>query len=125
MFTLSNTRYIARSEIRIVRTWDSSVPSGEEIVRGVGADHFRPLAQRAKRAPITYGRGPGLGEGALILDREIELQPLALIVGVACKTWIGTRNPPNLSLAPFFRCFRSFVIEQPITQGCGQKVMFN
>ena len=28
-------------------------------------------------------------EDAVILDGELELQPLALIVGVACKAWIG------------------------------------
>jgi hypothetical protein len=40
-------KQVARSEIRIVRMWDSGVLSSEVIVRGVSADHFRPLAQRA------------------------------------------------------------------------------
>jgi DNA invertase Pin-like site-specific DNA recombinase len=56
-------------------------------MRAVGADHFRPLAQRA---PVTYGRRPELGEDAVILDGEFELQPLAPVIGVACKARIGT-----------------------------------
>jgi hypothetical protein len=81
-------------------------------MRRVGADHFRPLAQRA---PVTYGRRPGLGKDAVILNSKFELQTLAPVVGVACKARIGTLDAPNLSLASFFGFFRSFVIEQPIT----------
>src|SRR5580704_9439528 len=105
----------ASSEIRLVGSRQADIISGDEITRGIGADHFRPLAQRAQWASIADGRRPWLGENALILDGEFELQPLATIVEVACKARIGTRNAAKLSLAAFFRRFRGLVIEQPIT----------
>src|ERR1700731_2525768 len=95
------------SEIRLVRARHSGMLSGEISIRVFGADHFRPLAQRA---PIAYGRRPGFGEDAFIRDGEFELQPLALVIRVAYKTRISS-EAGKLSLAAFFRFFRGFVIE--------------
>src|SRR5208337_3936323 len=70
------------SEIRLVRTRDGAVLSGVVFMRVFGASDLQPLAQRA---PISYDRRPRHREDAFILDREFELQPLTLIVGVAYK----------------------------------------
>src|SRR5580700_10583582 len=45
----------------------------------LGTGEFRPIAEGA---PIGHGRRPRHGENASVLDGELELQPLALIVGV-------------------------------------------
>jgi hypothetical protein len=54
-------------------------------------------------------------EHAFVLDGELELQPLALIVGVAGKPCIGCWKTEVLFFTPFFRFFRGVVIKQPIT----------
>src|SRR3984893_8024530 len=71
-----------RSKIRLVRSRDRGFLAGKVSIRIFGADHFPPLAQRA---PISYDRRPGRREDAFIFHRELELQPLALIGGVARK----------------------------------------
>src|SRR5215468_5475558 len=72
------------SEIRLVRARHRGIPS--RVSRIFGADIFTsassaPIAYR--RAPISYGRRPRRRKDAFILDRELELQVLAPIVGVA------------------------------------------
>ena len=66
-----------------------------------GADMFRPIAQGA---PPSYGRRPGHREDAFILDGELELQPLALVVGVDSYS-VGnrsfSRDADILLFAPF------------------------
>jgi hypothetical protein len=71
-----------------------------------GANKFVPFDERAA---ICYGRGPGRGEDAFILDRELPLQVLASIVRAP--------GPQDLILfcVPFQRLFRGFVIHQPIS----------
>ena len=64
------------SEIRFVGTRQPDIISRDEIARGIGAHHLRPLAQRAQWASIADRRRPWLGENTLILDGEFELQPL-------------------------------------------------
>src|SRR5262249_57092795 len=88
----------------------AAVPTAEISLGIFGADHFRPLAQRA---PITYRRRPRLGEDAVILDGEFKLQPLALVVWVAGKTGVSP-EAGKPSLAAFFCFFRGFIIEQSI-----------
>jgi hypothetical protein len=78
-----------RSEVRLVRSRNLRVLFGVVFMRVFGADRFGPFAQRAQWAPISYGCRPGHREDAVILDRELELQPLALVIGVGCKAWIS------------------------------------
>ena len=94
------------SEIRPVRRRHRGVPSGIIFMPVFGADIFRPFAQGT---PISYSRRPRHREGALILDRELELQSLTLIVGVDSP--LG--DAAVLFFAPFLRFFRGFVIQQP------------
>jgi hypothetical protein len=75
------------------------------------ADKFRPFA---RRAPTRYGRRPGHREDAFILDRELELQSLVHIGGVGCKA-VASLDAANHSCAQFFRFFRGFVTDEPIT----------
>ena len=64
----------AISEIRLVCSRDRGLLSWEPL--GVfGANMFRPFNQRAA---IRYRRRPGHRKSAFILDRELELQVLAL-----------------------------------------------
>jgi len=72
-----------------------------------GTDIFRPFAQGA---PISYARRPRHSEDAFILDHELELQSLALIVGVDSPCWAAA----ILFFTPVLRFFRGFVIKQPI-----------
>src|SRR5260370_23595718 len=80
----------SHSKFQLVRGRHGGVLSGVIFMRIVGADGLRPLAQRRKWALIDDARRPRHREDAYILDRELELQPLALIVGVACKPRIGS-----------------------------------
>jgi hypothetical protein len=60
---------------------DRGVTFGVVYMRVFGADIFS-AAPIVDRAPISYGRRPGRRENAFILDRELELQVFAPIVGV-------------------------------------------
>src|ERR1700688_3271162 len=80
-----------------------------------GADNFRPFGRAApiKSGPISYGGRQGSCEDAFILNSELELQVLALIVGIG-----GQRSPTSLQIlfcVAFYPLSRGFVIEQTIT----------
>ncbi len=68
-----------RSEIRLVRARDRGIPSGVVFTNIFGTNDFRPFTQGT---PIRHGCRPGHREDTFILDRELKLEPLALIVGV-------------------------------------------
>ena len=70
-----------------------------------GANRFRPVGAAA---PISHGRGPRRREGALIVDRELELQVLAGVV------WRGL-SAPILLYIPIPSVSRGFIIDEPIT----------
>ena len=57
-----------------------------------GADQVRPSAHGG---PISDGRRPRHGEDAFILDREMELQHLAPVIGVEVRAW----RPREFSLS--------------------------
>jgi hypothetical protein len=67
--------FVSRLEIRIVRSRQGRLPG--QFMRIFGADSFRPFARR-RCTQIDDGRRPWRREGASILDRELELQVLAL-----------------------------------------------
>src|SRR5438874_7157559 len=87
------------SKIGLARSRHCIVLSGEVTMRGFGAHHFRPVAQRP---PISYSRRPGHREDAWIVDRELELQPLPLVVRVARKARVGPLQTPQVALAALF-----------------------
>src|SRR5262249_61426683 len=66
-------------EVRSLRSRDIRVLIVIVFMPVFGADDFLPLA---RAAPISNGRGPGDREGALILDREVDLQIFAPVVAV-------------------------------------------
>jgi len=74
------------SEIRFDGRRDRSVFFGTVFMRVFGTDTFRPVKEDA---PIGFARGPSCCEDALILDSELELQCLALIVGVGSPSFIN------------------------------------
>src|SRR5262249_51126108 len=65
------------SKIRLVRRRNRSVFSGVVFMGVLGADNFRPFNRRRQ---ISHGGRPGHCEDAFILDRELELKPLAPVV---------------------------------------------
>src|SRR5215831_19686687 len=66
------------SEIRLVRLrYHGGLSVG--LPRILGAYQVRP---RAHGGPVRDGRRPGHGEDVFVLDREMELQHLAPVVGV-------------------------------------------
>src|SRR4051794_37096336 len=69
------------SEIRLVSRWNCGIFFGAVFTRVFGTDVLGPVAEYA---PIGFGCGPGGCEDTFVLDRELELQRLALIVGVGC-----------------------------------------
>src|ERR1700736_1981011 len=86
---LSSRRQIAMAllEIRPVRTRDRGVLS--RVPLGVfGADKLQPFVQGA---PKRYGRRPRRRESACILDRDLDLQPLALVVEIGPQSIVGIR----------------------------------
>src|SRR5438067_11853918 len=98
-------------EIRLRRRRYRVAFSGEMAGRGFGADHFRPFAERA---PVSDPGRPGRGENAGILDRELELQPLALVVGIAGEARIGALQAGQVALAALLRFDRGLGAEQAI-----------
>jgi hypothetical protein len=70
---------LRHSEIRLVGRRDGGVFFGAVFMRVLATDVLRPAAEDAS---IGFGRGPNSGENAFVLDRELELQGFALVVGV-------------------------------------------
>jgi hypothetical protein len=104
-----------RLEIRFVRGRHRGVLSGVPL-DVLGAGIFRPLGhQRSQGTPVCHRRRPWHGENAFILDRKLELQPLALVVGVGCKGEIGSLQADVLSAAALFCFFCGLVVDQPIS----------
>ena len=81
-------------------------------MRVFGADHFRPIAERAL---IDDPCRPGHREDIRVLDRELELQSLAFVAGVARKTRVGSLTAAVFALASFIPFFHGFVIQEPVT----------
>ena len=63
------------SKILFVRPRDSPFVCAVDFMLVFGTDLFR---HRDNAAPISYGRRPGRGENAVILDRELKLKPWPL-----------------------------------------------
>ena len=70
---------LCNSEIRLIGGGDGSVFFGAVFMRVFCTDLFRPFAEGA---PIGFGCGPSCCEDVFVLDRELELQSLALVAGV-------------------------------------------
>ena len=81
-------RRIQFSEIRLVRGRHRRLAFGVVFFHVLCTDIFHPVAQRAA---IGYDPGPWRGEGAFILDGKLQLQVLALVVGVEVD-WIYARR---------------------------------
>src|SRR5215831_3272684 len=81
-----------------------------------GAGTFQPFisASRIYPTPISYGCGPGHSEDTLVLYRKLELQPLALVVGVDVHSdRIGQKA--EIFVGDALQCvFRGVVVKQPI-----------
>jgi hypothetical protein len=86
----------------------------------IGADKFRPFAQRGDRALVDDGCRPRRREDAVILDRELELKPLSFVVGVGRKARIGLREAEIALFAALFRFLRGVMIKQP-SEDCGDQ----
>jgi hypothetical protein len=63
------------SKILSVRLRDEPFVCAVDFMRVFDTDLFRHYDNAA---PISYGRRPGHGENAVILDPELKLKPLAL-----------------------------------------------
>ena len=73
------TAVLARSEIRVIGRRHIGILDAIEFMSVFCTDNFWPMSGAA---PISYGRGPRCREYAFILDREMDLQVLALVVAV-------------------------------------------
>src|SRR5262249_40583522 len=98
----------SRSEVRLNRSRHiglfSRVP--EEVL---GASLFLPVERAIADISERHGRGPWRREDVLVLDREADLQILALR--------IGDRHPPRFVIfldVPFESFLRGGVIEHAI-----------
>src|SRR3979411_1308382 len=69
----------SRSEIRLVGTRALRVLVVMETKHVIGAGFLRPFAAVAQ---VDHGGGPRGGEGARILDGEVDLEELILVVGI-------------------------------------------
>src|SRR5580692_2104661 len=105
----------AGSEIRLASSRDLRVLVGIVFMPVFGADNLPPFRGIER---IGYGRGPRRREGALILDREMDLQVVAGVIEI--ERALVTHK---LLVASFQRTFRGFVIEQRVAfhhvQGLG------
>lgn len=100
------------SEIRPVGSRDRSVFFGTISIWIFGTDTFRPVTEDA---PIGFSRGPSRCEDALIFHSELELQCLALVVGIGSVSFINNAAADILSVTTL-PCFpRGSVIDKPIT----------
>src|SRR6266853_4422339 len=104
---------LAGSEIRFVRARYLGVLSSIVFMRVFGADDFPPLGRQS--ASIRDCCRPRHREDSFILDREMKLKALALVPGIGCPTFGGSRQTEILLCTAFLRLFRDFVINQPIT----------
>src|SRR5262245_10258870 len=77
---------VGRSEMRLVRVREGCGVVVMERKAVFGADGFRPLVAVAQ---VDHDRGPGGGEGAGVLDRELDLQVFVLVVRV-----VGSAGAP-------------------------------
>jgi hypothetical protein len=84
------------SEIRLDGSRDRSVFLCTVSIWVFGTGTFRPVTEDA---PMGFGRGPSCCEDALIFDGELELQCLALIVGVGSPSFISGAAADILSAA--------------------------
>ena len=96
-----------RSKIRLIRRRYRGLLSREVAVWVFGADHFRPIAERAL---IDDPCRPWHREDAGVLNRELELQSLALIARVAGKARVRSLTAAVFALAAFIPFFHGFVI---------------
>src|SRR5258706_14547364 len=93
-----------RSKIWLLGTRDLGLLARIIFMRVLGADEFRPCS---RRAPIGHARRPRPGEDAFILDREFELQRLALVARVDAKPRVVER-------------YRDVFLERPLLRLLGR-----
>src|SRR5437588_8820002 len=84
--SLRSSLFVARSEIRLVRSRQVCTLMVMEAKSAFGADNFRKFVAVAQ---VDHDRAPRRREGACILDRELDLQVLVLVV-----LFIGSRGTP-------------------------------
>src|SRR5215471_2764076 len=70
---------VTGSEVRLVCPRNSAVPSDVGSSQVFGADPFWPEGQATT---ISHDGRPGHCENAFVFDREMKLEPLALIIGI-------------------------------------------
>jgi len=75
---------------------DRGVLPGVVYMPIFGADIFRPFAEGA---PIGFSRGPYHRKNSIVLDREFQLQSLALIVGIGCPAFFNAWREPEILLS--------------------------
>src|SRR5579859_3838851 len=98
-------------EIGLIGGGDRGVGFGIILVQILGADIFRPLAERTS---ISDNRRPWSCENPFIFDGELKLYELALVVGIKVDR-IYTRGVPLVYFCVLFHgASGSFVIEQAI-----------
>src|SRR5215467_5883694 len=93
-----------RSEIRLVRTRRDSAVLGSTQV--FGADILRPPGRQ--RASIRYCRRPRCREGAFIIDRELEMQPLTLVGRIDDQRGVVVAGIRRFS---FSACCQAFLVD--------------
>src|ERR1700691_6558891 len=99
------------SEIRFVRVWGRGALSRVPL-EVFGADKFLAFVEGA---PKRYGRRPGGRENAFILNRDLDLQPLALVAWIDRRSIIRKSVVGILFCIPCYRFLRGLIIEQPVT----------
>jgi hypothetical protein len=85
-----------------------------------GADELHPFVQGA---PKRHRRRPGHRESPFILDRDLDLEPLALVVRIGSRSIVRIVDLEMLLFGPFERFLRALIIKQPVpfhqVQGIG------
>jgi hypothetical protein len=78
-----------------------------------GAYKFHPFVQGP---PKRHGRRPGHRKSAFILDADLDLDPLALVVGIGSRSVVNIRTGEleMLFCGPFDCFLRRLIIEQPV-----------
>jgi hypothetical protein len=103
------------SKIRRLGGRYRSFPSGGKEPKPVfRANLFHPCT---RTGPIVYGRGPRPCEGAFILDRELDLQPFAFVIGAEV-----TLGSVIFFCVSFQVAFCALVVEQPIALDHVQRI---
>ena len=100
-------RLVIGSEVRLVCPRNSAVPCNVDSTQILGADPFWPEGQAT---PISNHGRPGHCENAFVLDCKMELEPLALIIGINDQA----RKTSVLPQTPYLAFSRGFVLDQPI-----------